>query len=292
MDKSAIHETTLQARQILMSEIEEMLQGIFGLDSRLDFAKEERIPALREMPELLQTRRKLEKLLADEVSAGLSRAEAVAKLIKEAAFTHLNRLVALKMMERRGLIEGTLERYQDSRGFLFYLAEPEHAEDLRLYETGGLSQNPLGEGARDVAYRHFLLHQCRLLSWEIKVLFDPDDLASLLFPRPRSLKTLIELLNRPELEAAWVEEETIGWIYQYFNEQEKADVFNRLYKKKQKIRPEDIPAATQLFTPRWIVKFLVQNTLGRQWMQMHPDSCLAPALDYLVPLAGEIPRKK
>ena len=292
MDKSAIHETTLKAREILMSEIEEMLQGIFGLDSRLDFAKEEKIPALREMPELLQTRRKLEKRLDDEVSAGLSRAEAVAKLIKEAAFTHLNRLVALKMMERRSMIEGTLERYQDSRGFIFYLAEPEQAEDLRLYETGGLSPNPLGEGARDVAYRHFLLHQCRLLSREIRVLFDPDDLASLLFPRPRSLKTLIEHLNRPELEAAWGEEETIGWIYQYFNEQEKADVFNRLYKKKQKIRPEDIPAATQLFTPRWIVKFLVQNTLGRQWMQMHPDSQLIEKLDYLVPLAGEIPPEK
>ena len=292
MDKSAIHETTLQARETLTSEIEEMLQGIFGLDSRFDFAKEEKIPAFREMPKLLQTRHKLEKRLTDEVSAGLSRAEAVAKLIKEAAFTHLNRLVALKMMERRSLIEGTLERYQDSRGFLFYLAEPEHAEDLRLYETGGLSQNPLGEGARDVAYRHFLLHQYRLLSQEIRVLFDPDDLASLLFPRPRNLKALVELLNRPELEAAWGEEETIGWIYQYFNEQEKADVFNRLYKKKQKIRPEDIPAATQLFTPRWIVKFLVQNTLGRQWMQMHPDSCLAAALDYLVPLVGEIPPEK
>jgi type I restriction-modification system DNA methylase subunit len=292
MDKSAIHEMTLQARQILTSEIEEMLQGVYGLDSRHNFAKEEKIPALREMPELLQTRRRLDKRLADEVSAGLSRAEAAKKLVKEAAFTHLNRLVALRMMERRGLIEGTLERYQDSRGFLFYLAEPEHAEDLRLYETGGLARNALGESARDVAFRHFLLHQFSLLSQEIRVLFDPDDLASRLFPRPRSLKALVELLSRPELEAAWGEEETIGWIYQYFNEQEKADVFNRLYKKKQKIRPEDIPAATQLFTPRWIVKFLVQNTLGRQWMQMHPDSRLGTALDYLVPLAGEIPPEK
>ena len=293
MDKSAIHAATLQARQILTSEIEEMLQGVYGLDSRLKFAKEEKIPVFREMPELLLTRRRLKTRLADEQSAGLSRPDAVARLIKEAAFTHLNRLVAFKMMERRGLIEGTLERYQDSRGFLFYLAEPEHAGDLRLCETGGLARNALGESPRDVAYRHFLLHQCRLLSQEVRVLFDPGDLASLLFPRPQKLKALIELLNRPELEAAWGEEETVGWIYQYFNEQEKADVFNRLYKKKQKIRPEDIPAATQLFTPRWIVKFLVQNTLGRQWMQMHPDSRLAAAaLDYLVPLAGEVPAEK
>jgi len=119
---------------------------------------------------------------------------------------------------------------------MFYLAEPAHAEDLKLYETGGLSQNPLGEGPRDVAYRHFLLHRCRKLSQEIKALFDPDDLPSLLFPRPRALKALIELLNRPQLEAAWGEEETIGWIYQYFNEQEKAEVFNRLYKKRVRNR--------------------------------------------------------
>ncbi|MGB9177492.1 MAG: hypothetical protein WCB46_12275 [Methanoregula sp.] len=216
-DKVALREMTLQARELLIKEAQEQLEGVYGLDSRLDFAKKERIPAFREMPVLLRIRRKVEKRLEDEVSAGLIRPEAVQKLIKEAAFTHLNRLVAFKMMEKRGLIEGTLDRYQDSRGYMFYLAEPEHTEELRLCETGGLGQNPLGEGPRDVAYKHFLLHQCQLRSQEIKVLFDPDDLPSKLFPRPRALKALIELLNRPELEAAWGEEETIGWIYQYFN---------------------------------------------------------------------------
>ena len=174
------------------------------------------------------------------------------------------------MMEARKLIRGTLDRYQESNAFKFYLAE--HEEDLRLYEQGSLPQNEVGEGPRDMAYRHFLLWQCAELSKEIKVLFDPENLASKLFPRPRALKSLLEMLNDPALADAWSQEETVGWIYQYFNEDEKKDVFNRLYKKKQKIRPEDIPAATQLFTPRWIVKFLVQNTLGRQWMQMHPDS--------------------
>jgi hypothetical protein len=284
MDKSAIHETTLQARQILTSEIEEMLQGIFGLDSRLDFAKEEKIPALREMPKLLQTRRRLEKRLADEVGAGLSRADAVARLIKEAAFTHLNRLVALKMMERRSLIEGTLERYQDSRGFIFYLAEPEHAEDLRLYETGGPNPNPLGEGARDVAYRHFLLHQCRLLSREIRVLFDPDDLASLLFPRPRALKSMIEMLNSQVLADVWGEDETIGWIYQYFTEPD-LDIFKG--RNAPKVPANLLAPRTQLFTHRWVVKFLVQNSLGRLWIQMHPDSRLKEKMNYLVPSSNE-----
>jgi hypothetical protein len=267
-----------------------LLQSIYGLDSKGKFEDVKRLPAVQSLPEVRATRTRLEKFLSDEEQAGLPRAEAVGKLVKEAAFTHLNRLVAFKMMEARKLIRGTVDRYQESNAFKFYLAE--HEDSLRLYEQGSLPQNEVGEGPRDQAYRHFLLWQCAQLSKEIRVLFDPENLASQIFPRPRALKSLLELLNGPTLADAWGQEETVGWIYQYFNEQEKADVFNRLYKKKQKIRPEDIPAATQLFTPRWIVKFLVQNTLGRQWMQMHSDSCLAAALDYLVPLAGEIPPEK
>ena len=290
MDKSAIHNTTLQARELLTGEIKDMLQGIYGLDSKGEFEDIKRLPAVQSLPEIRATRTRLEKFLNDEEQAGLPRQEAVDKLVKEVAFTHLNRLVAFKMMEARKLIRGTLDRYQESNAFKFYLAE--HDDKLRLYEQGSLPQNEVGEGPRDQAYRHFLLWQCAQLSKEIKVLFDPENLASQLFPRPMTLKSLVEMLNDPALADAWSQEETVGWIYQYFNENEKKDVFDRLYKKKQKIRPEDIPAATQLFTPRWIVKFLVQNTLGRQWMQMHPDSCLAAALDYLVPLAGDIPPEK
>ncbi|MBP7068906.1 MAG: BREX-1 system adenine-specific DNA-methyltransferase PglX [Methanothrix sp.] len=289
MDKSAIHSTTLKARELLMGETRDLLQGIYGLDSKGDFEDVKRLPAVA-LPEVRATRKRLEKFLNDEEQAGLPRPEAVAKLVKETAFTHLNRLVAFKMMEARKLIRGTLDRYQESNANKFYLAE--HEEDYKLYEQGSLPQNEVGEGPRDMAYRHFLLWQCAELSKEIKVLFDPENLASRLFPRPRALKSLLEMLNDPALVDAWSQEETVGWIYQYFNEDEKKDVFNRLYKKKQKIRPEDIPAATQLFTPRWIVKFLVQNTLGRQWMQMHPDSRLIEKSDYLVPLAGEIPSEK
>ena len=273
-----------------MGETLDLLQGIYGLDNKGEFEDVKRLPAVLSLPGVQATRTRLEKFLKDEEEAGLPRWAALAKLALEAAFTQLNRLVAFKMMEARKLIRGTVDRYQDSNAFKFYLAE--HNDELRLYELGSQPQSEVGEGPRDRAYRHFLLWQCEQLSREIKVLFDPENLASRLFPRPRALKSLLEMLNDPALEEAWKEEETVGWIYQYFCEEEKKDVFNRLYKKKQKIRPEDIPAATQLFTPRWIVKFLVQNTLGRQWMQMHPDSCLAAALDYLVPLAGEIPAEK
>jgi len=291
MDRTAIHDMTLQARSLLTGEIRELLEGVYGLYTDGHFERSSLLPAVQEIEEVRQTREALEKFLADEVNVGLKRPEAVEKLVKEVSFTHLNRLVAFKMMEARKLIRGTIDRYHDSNAFKFYLADEERAEDLAKYEAGTLPQNALGEGPRDTAYRHFLLWQCGQIAAEIKVLFDPDNLASRLFPRPRVLKALIDLLNESSLQEAWAtSDETIGWVYQYFNEQEKAEVFDRIYKKKHKIRTEDIPAATQLFTPRWIVKWLVQNTLGRHWLQMHPDSRLAEQLDYLVPLGGLIPR--
>jgi len=292
MDKALIHKATLKARDLLMKEVWDLLRGVYGLDSKGKFDDIGDLPAVQKIPEVQETRLRLEKYLEDKEEAGQKRAKATEKLAREVAFTHLNRLVAFKMMEGRKLIRGTIDRHQSSNAFMFYLAD--NPEEMERYDAGNFPQDDLGEGPRDAAYRHFLLAESSKMAEEIRVLFDPDNLASRLFPRPRSLKDLIDLLNDPALEDAWApdNEETIGWIYQYFAEDEKEAVFERLYKKKQKILPEDIPAATQLFTPRWIVKFLVENTLGREWVQMHPDSKIAEKasyLDYLVPLAGVVP---
>ncbi|MFX1555420.1 MAG: BREX-1 system adenine-specific DNA-methyltransferase PglX, partial [Promethearchaeota archaeon] len=154
---------------------------------------------------------------------------------------------------------------------------------------------------------HFLLWQSAQIAAEVRVLFDPDTLPSRLFPRPRALNTLLEMLNQPDLADAWRADETIGWIYQYFNEPELQAAFEKVRTSRAKFEAKDIPSATQLFTPHWIVRFLVQNTLGRLWVQMHPDTHLVGTdpstlrlpsgqagsghglLDYLVPLEGEIP---
>ncbi len=270
-----IHDLALDARELLAREARELLEGIYGLyaDGRLD--PPEKLPQLAADPEAAATYRRLARFLDDEVRAGMPRPEAVEKLAREVAFTHLNRLVAFKMMEARRLIRGTVDKGTDSNGFKFYLADPEHAAALSRYEQGEV----------DEAYRHFLLWQAGQVARELRVLFDPDSLPSRLFPRPRALNKLIGMLNRPELALLWQADETIGWLYQFFNEREKAEVFDRLYNAKQKLRRQDIPAATQLFTPNWIVRFLVQNTLGRLWVEMHPDTGLLGALvlDYLVP---------
>lgn len=289
--RAQLHDLTLRARELLTTETASLLEGIYGLHRNGRFEAAERLPALTPSSPALLTRRRMERYLADEHQAGLPMPEAVAKLIKEVAFTHLNRLVAFKMLEARRLIRGTIDRYHDSNAFKFYLADPARADDLARYEAGDLPQDALGEGPREAAYRHFLLWQSGQIASEVKVLFDPENLASQLFPRPRALREICEMLNDPEVREAWRPEndETLGWIYQYFNETEKNGVFDRLYKTKTKIQVADVPAATQLFTPRWIVRFLVHNTLGRLWLQMHPDSQIASSLDDLVPFADPSP---
>lgn len=279
--RKAIHDFSLEARELLMREVREVLEGTYGLYSDGRMEPPSKLPEVLDDPETRSLHDRLARFLEDEVRAGLPRAEAVEKLIKEIAFTHLNRLVAFKMMEARKLIRGTLDKYTESNAFKFYLAAPEHAGDYARYQDGDV----------DTVYRHFLLWQCGQVAQEIKVLFDPGALPGRIFPRPRTLGRLLERLNQEELADVWETEETIGWIYQFFNEREKAEVFDRLYKKKQKLRPQDVPVATQLYTPNWIVRFLVQNTLGRLWVQMHPDTRLlgTDLLDYLVPLEGDVP---
>jgi len=213
----------------------------------------------------------------------------VVKLLKEVAFTHLNRLVAFKMLEHPTVVSLNVRHLPAIPSRMAFACICQIMLRIMRYMNADDPLDPLGEGPRDQAYRHFLLWQSGELAKEIPVLFDPDNLPSRLFPRPNALRQLIERLNGDELNDAWKggNEETVGWVYQFFNAEEKAVAFKKVFKDKKKFLKEDIPAATQIFTPRWIVKFLVQNSLGRLWLSMHPDSRLAADWEYLVPAAGE-----
>ena len=227
---------TLKARELLLTEISEQLEGIYGLLPNGQFKPVAEYPVLASIPEAAETRHRLKTLLADERQAGLTAQQAREKLVKEAAFTWLNRLVAFKMMETRRLLRQTVTRGQDSNGFKMWLTESGNDQHYRDYEAGDLPQDGLGEGPRQRAYRQFLLAQCARLAQEVRVLFDPDNLASRLCPRPQALRQLIDLLNDEQLQDAWQpgNEETIGWVYQFFIEQQKKDVFDRLYQEEGK----------------------------------------------------------
>ncbi len=282
--RGRLHDLTLRARRLLTDETRDLLEGIFGLHQNGALEELATLPAIQSLEEVRQTRAYLEQLLADERNAGLKIADAVEKLVRETAFTWLNRLAALKMLEARGLVRQSLLRGSDSNGFKFWLTTPGNEAELRRYEAGSLPLDALGEGPRDTAYRHYLLHLCAEMAAQIRILFDPDTVPSRFCPRPRALSDLLAMLNHPDLAVVWGEDETIGWIYQSFNAEELERAFREARLSGKKFEAADIPAVTQLFTPRWVVRFLVENTLGRLWLQMHPDSHLEERLEYLLPV--------
>ena len=188
------------------------------------------------------------------------------------------------MMEEQRLIKTTVSRLAESNAYLFWLADEKDPEARRLHDQGETPVNALGEGPRHTAYRRFLLWQCGEMSRDVSVLFDPTTLPSNLCPRPAVLRALVEAMNAEALGGAWEPgaEETIGRVYQAFNAEEKAAVFEG-FQRGRKVAPDEIAPATQIFTPRWVVQFLVENSLGRLWVETHPDSRLAGSLAHLVP---------
>jgi hypothetical protein len=287
-----IQKFTLDARHILEREAAEQLEGLYGWLPDGSFAPVAQYPALGLMPEAAETRKKLESYAEAEKEAGNNPQTVRQTLVRETAFTWLNRFVALKMMEERRLIKETISRLIDSNAYKLWIADEIDPEATRLYEKGDLPTDALGEGPRHRAYRRFIVWECGRLSRDVSVLFDSTNIPSRLFPRPSILKQIIDGLNAPNLAEAWRpgNEESIGWVYQGFNADELQAAFAKAREQGKKFEPRDIPAVTQLFTIHWVVKFLVENTLGRLWAEMHPDSRLIPKLEYLVPIEGKYRR--
>jgi hypothetical protein len=139
-------------------------------------------------------------------------------------------------------------------------------------------------GAKEEAFNHLFGWLAGKIAETLGAACVPD-----LFPTcstQAALKAVADPLDSVDLQPFWQAEETLGWAYQFWNEKDRLEIFKRLYKQKQKISPEEISAATQLFTPRWIVRVLVENTLGRLWIAMHPDSALTEKLAYLIPVSS------
>ncbi len=248
--KKAIKSTILECRDILEKDIEQVLIN-YGIYINKDWVNLRDLKNLTEEQE--NNRKNIEKAIEKLEKGGFKRDKAVIEYIKEVSYTYLNRLAALRVMEVRGLIDEILVPRVEygNKSFInsrFY----EVAREFCKYEI-------------DAGLGYLLNIMFDEISEEIKILFNTEDEYSFVTPSSTSLLKVIELLCSNIDEESWKQDEIIGWIYQYFNDKEKDDVFDRLYNKKQKIKVEDIPAATQLFTPDWIVDWIVDNSLGSLW---------------------------
>ncbi|MCK4825703.1 SAM-dependent methyltransferase, partial [bacterium] len=158
--------------------------------------------------------------------------------------------------------------------YIFFLAD--HDDEYRLSLESS-----------DLAYRHFLEWQFDQIAQEVGVLFDRKLPHSLLFPLPMTMEAVLNLINDSEIEEVWGEDETIGWIYQYFTPEEY----------RRKIREEsaaprnsyELAIRNQFYTPQYIVQFLTDNTLGRIWYEMRKgDTALKEQCKYMVRRPNEI----
>ncbi len=262
-----------QARSLLTEEFTRQLQHEYGLDpttglvapldklTALDDARRETARILRET---------LSYYLAGQADNKKNRQAALDRILREQAFTVLNRLCALRMAEARGIILPAVGQGYRSQGFQLYAM---------------LAGSALGETGE--AYQTFLFSLFDELAVELPPLFDRFSPEGRLFPRPTVLLDLLELMNAPDLEPLWAEDETIGWVYQYFNSKEERQQMRKASTAPRNSR--ELAVRNQFFTPRYVVEFLTDNTLGRIWYEMTKgETGLVETCRYLVRRPREI----
>jgi hypothetical protein len=254
-------------RRLLTDDIRHQLQAVYGLQpdgtalpvsslSHLDERGREVSSALRLWQEHLAS--------TEAGTESQKRKAAFDRLAHESAFTILNRLAALRMCEERGHVIECVRRGLESDGFALY----------ERFSEGVL-------GGRGETYRIFLERMFAELSVDLGALFDLDAPQSLVFPRERCLEGVLSLLNRADLTHVWANDETIGWIYQYFNSKEERGAMREASAAPRNSR--ELAVRNQFFTPRYVVEFLVDNTLGRIWYEMRRgETALKERCRYLV----------
>ncbi|OHY82736.1 BREX-1 system adenine-specific DNA-methyltransferase PglX [Marinobacter sp. AC-23] len=208
-----------------------------------------------------------------------------AQAMEQAAYSWFNRLCAIRYMEVHGYLDHgrrvlSGEKHDSADG---EAGTPQILHDCLDIDLPGLDKQKVTDlkldGTKDEElYRELLLAQCHALHEAMPFLFEAvDDATELLLPdNLTKTDSLIRELVSAIPEEDWQDVEIIGWLYQFYISEKKDQVIGKV------VKSEDIPAATQLFTPNWIVQYLVQNSVGRQWLQTYPDSPLRNQMPYYI----------
>ena len=290
--RNKLRNVVTQCRTLLEKDIRSSLEGKFRIYERNGDVVADLNAPMGHLEDDREREARTELLdhLSHIKARGFKPKEALDQLVREIAFTHLNRFCAFKMMRARDVyIDG--EKFRDavnsgvnSNAVMFYLAD--HPDDERLFKTG----------KQDVAYRHFLDWLGGFLSDEIGVLFNPNDPANRLYPRQKTLNEVLDLLNNGSIKPEetelrevwpkiWSQDETIGWVYQYFTPKEMREAAKDPARGGSDVPRNSYELAfrNQFFTPRYVVEFLTDNTLGRIWYEMRKgDTKLKNQCRYMV----------
>jgi hypothetical protein len=266
--RNRLQKATQDARKLLEEEFRSQLLQTYDIDvDKVHWANE---PGAHLLAEQRLIREKLIAWIKHKEAQINDRKEALLLALREMAFTALNRFVALKLMEARELVRPCVSGGLESAGFLEFTA---------------VAQGLLAK--QESSYRLYLETIFEDVSRELRALFDPRDPASLLWPKRAALLELLDILNRPELAELWSEDETLGWVYQYFN----GDAERKKMREESSAprNSRELAVRNQFFTPRYVVEFLTDNTLGRIWHEMRQGNTgLKDHCRYLVRRPNEI----
>lgn len=291
--KKILRSLSLELRHILEGTYDE--QGKFhpgDLERRLNeigIWRDRSPKPLDELPHLSiedkEARRVVDAYTQFREEAGVSRQEAVAEFSLESAYTWANRLFALRCMEARGIIDEVILQ-KDAYG------------GRSLVHNRFARRNPEACAGEDDGLFAVLSEEFAERATELPQLFNPKAPAVALRPSVSALKRCIALLSgretigvqAPATDEVFEAPDALGWAYQYWNAEEKNRVFEKVRTKKgAKIEGADIVPATQLYTEPYMVKFLVQNSLGALWIGMNPQSKLYEDWEYFVKDADRSP---
>lgn len=282
MDKNAIKKYAIWARNELIARIAQKAAKFGVLEKNSAPASADSINGVV----LTNVQKKQRQALLAKIEE-----QGYEQTIEEVAYTWFNRFIALRFMEVNNYLPSRVRVFTDSENNF----KPEIMSEAINMDLDGINVDHI-YGLKDAnmdeeLFRYMLVLQCNALNKILPVMFQKlEDYTELLLPDNLLREgSVIEKLVNDIPEQDWQDQvQIIGWLYQYYNTEPKDKVFANL-KKNIKISKENIPAATQLFTPDWIVRYMVENSLGRLWVEGHPNDELKANWKYYLEEAEQEP---
>ena len=273
MDKNAIYKYAVWARNELISRVTQKAEQ-FEITEKKTTPKDADSINGRLLTDAEKNQRKalIEKIQADGFE----------QVMEEVAYTWFNRFTALRFMEVNNYLPSHTRVFTNEAGEF----KPQILADAIQLDLEGLNMDKVFElkdaNKTEELYKYLLITQCNALSGVLPRMFQKiEHYTELLLPDYLLREgSVIEQMITLIPEEDWTDQvQIIGWLYQYYNSEPKDAVFEAL-KKNVKITKEKIPAATQMFTPDWIVRYMVENSLGRLWLEGHPNDSLKSEWKY------------